>query len=496
MEEHYPYTGYENYTGYPASVPDSAPPENSSGTRIEDSVPPPRIAVSTDSRRLYELDLSGDSGSVSSATAGGYREEPVAYLHDFHRVSPHPLGLTTMPEGVTAPFWKRFESGGPVTVKMEPETEMIHTAPLEKRTDVQPQRLKTRLSQTAKNRPASNGGGKTPGPPGGPETEHHDSTEMPFLDHLEELRWTILKSIIVIVITMIGAWYLSDWFYAQVTELAKGGKSFLNNSTSVNIPLAPRTGHEGLLSGVITDAKTGKPIPSATVIVNPGNYTAITDSAGKYALQDVPEGNYTVTAKKNGYTVASKSSGMKLVMTTVMEPLLIRLQMALVMGIVLALPLVLYFVWSFVSPGLYQNEKQWVMPLIFASTGCFFIGAALAWFVIVPYMLKFLQAFMPPDIEGMFTFGKFLGIILKFTLSFGVIFELPMVSFVLAKIGIIRHTMMTKYRGYALVLVFVISAIITPTVDPVTQTLMAIPLYLLYEVSIIVAWFAEKKTIL
>jgi sec-independent protein translocase protein TatC len=103
---------------------------------------------------------------------------------------------------------------------------------------------------------------------------------------------------------------------------------------------------------------------------------------------------------------------------------------------------------------------------------------------------------MPPDIDGMFTFGKFMGIILKFTLSFGLIFELPMVSFVLAKIGIVKYTFMAKYRGYALVIVFIISAVITPTVDPVSQTLMAIPLYLLYEVSILVARFAGKNTLM
>ncbi len=495
MEEYYPYSGLTPYTGNPDMLRDSAGNGGSSSTRSDEAVPLPCIAEGMDYRRLDELDIDGDGEYGAISVSPAYREELVAYCHDPRRVSPHPLGIVSAPAGVENGFWKAFEAGRPVVEKPEPEA-VDTVAAAEPVADTGEREV--RAPRPVKARPVSSGGGRSGKPPvdtTNEEEERHDPTEMPFLDHLEELRWTILKVIIVIVIAMIGSWYLSDWFYSQVTELSRGGKSFIGGS-SVTIPLAPRTGHEGNLKGVVTDAKTGKGLPFAAVSVNPGNYAVTTDSTGKFLVEGVPPGSYTVSAAKNGYTTASKTSGMKLVMTTVMEPLIIRLQMALVMGLILALPLVLYFIWSFVSPGLYQNEKQWVMPLIFASTGCFFAGASLAWFIIVPWMLQFLQTFMPPDIDGMFTFGKFLGIILKFTLSFGVMFELPMVAFVLAKIGILKYKLMTKYRGYALVLVFITSAIITPTVDPISQTLMAIPLYLLYEISIAVAWFAGRKTIM
>ena len=172
-----------------------------------------------------------------------------------------------------------------------------------------------------------------------------------------------------------------------------------------------------------------------------------------------------------------------------------KLQMALVMGLVIALPFVFYSIWSFVSPGLYKNEKGWILPLVYASTICFFIGASLAYFVIIPFVLPFIKAFIPPGAEPLITVGDFVGKMLRFTLLFGIIFELPMVTYFLAKIGVLKHTWMSRYRKYAIVSIFILGAILTPP-DPISQLMMATPLILLYEVSIIVARFAGRKTIL
>jgi len=496
MDDHYPYTGYEPYTGGSAP-PDASGREHASPEKAPEQTPPPVVAGRIDPFRCFEVDLLTEGASEPVSSSAGYRDIRIAYSHDPRRVSLHPLGLTALPAGVTERFWGRLDPEHEVEEEPEPAAVValaeapLPPVPAAGQTTAAPKPA-PRWSPTVGG--AGSGRGGAGGIEGGGE-EEHDPTEMPFLDHLEELRWSLLKSIIVIVIAMIGSWYLSSWFYSQVTELARGGKSFLGMN-AVNVALVRLTGHEGKIAGEVTDVKTGKGIFGARVKVSPGDYTALTDSAGKYFIRGIPLGNYTVTVSKDGYSSLTKTSGMKLVMTTVLEPLMIRLQMALVMGLILALPLVFYFLWSFVAPGLYANEKQWVLPLVFASVGCFFVGAAIAWFILIPVFLKFLNVFMPPDVEGMYTFGKFLGLIIKFTLGFGIVFELPVVTFVLAKIGILKHTFMSKYRGYALVIVFVISAVITPTVDPVSQTLMAIPLYLLYEVSIIVARFAGRNTIM
>ncbi|MHB9028345.1 MAG: twin-arginine translocase subunit TatC, partial [Candidatus Latescibacterota bacterium] len=389
MEDYYPYTGYEQYTGGP-TVPDSTSREHSASVPREDEsaffVP---AAVIPDLRRLSEMDLTSDdcwSEPAAHGAASGYREAKTAWFHDWRRISAHPFGSMDTPAGVSERSWKRL-AGGLALISPEPETAGPESipGPVEAGADTGIKRIAP-ASKPVK-APSGGASGGSALPPA-EEKEEHDPTEMPFLDHLEELRWAILKSIIVIVIAMIASWYLSDWFYNQITDLAKGGKSFLGNTNSVNIAIAPLGRHPGKVTGVITDLKTKKPIPGAAVILAPGNYSTRTDSIGRYSIEGVPEGSYTVTATKEGYTPNTRNSGIKLVMTTVMEPLIIRLQMALVMGLILALPLVFYFLWSFVAPGLYSNEKSWVLPLIFASTGCFFVGAGLAWFLVVPYMLK------------------------------------------------------------------------------------------------------------
>ena len=126
---------------------------------------------------------------------------------------------------------------------------------------------------------------------------------------------------------------------------------------------------------------------------------------------------------------------------------------------------------------------------------CFFIGASIAYFVVLPFMLMFLKTFIPPDILPMITIGDFISTLLKFTILFGVIFQMPLVTFALAKIGILKYQFMTKYRKYAIVVIFILGAVLTPP-DPVSQIIMALPLILLYEISIVVARFAGRKTVL
>jgi sec-independent protein translocase protein TatC len=143
---------------------------------------------------------------------------------------------------------------------------------------------------------------------------------------------------------------------------------------------------------------------------------------------------------------------------------------------------------------LYNHEKKWILPLLFGVTICFLIGASIAYFFMIPFMLKFLTTFIPPDVKPMITIGDFISKMLQFTLLFGVIFELPFVSFVLAKIGLLKHTWMSKYRNYAIVIIFIFAAIFTPP-DPYSQIIMAVPLVILYEISIFVARFAGRKTL-
>jgi Tat protein translocase TatC len=482
--------------------------ESSSQSNKEytDSYPPLElndhgVALSTltadEPNRFDEIDsvaFSPEEKKVPEYGVSTFYDTPpaIAYTGDVNRASLHPLGNAEAPVGISPVLWSSMDSDSQAKRKrsfvLRQEPVFIHP----------PVRSVNAVIEL-------------PAPPAPPvpapvekpaaevREEKHDPSEMPFLDHLEEFRWVILKSVIAIIICMIGSWYLSGEFYKQIIRFAEsGGKSILTGKQNpINIELSPiKKGGKGEITGFIKDSKTGQPIDSAIITATPGGITATTDSVGQYTLKGLGEGTYTITAVKDGYAAGSRETGLKLVMNTVMEPVMITLQMALVMGLVLALPFVFYFIWSFVSPGLYGNEKRWILPLIFASTACFLIGSALAYYLVIPYMLPFLMAFKPGQIQEMLSFSKFMGFIIKVTLSFGIIFELPMVSFVLAKIGILKYKLMTKYRGYAIILIFMAAAIITPTVDPVSQCLMAIPMYILYEISILVAMFAGRKTLI
>jgi sec-independent protein translocase protein TatC len=154
---------------------------------------------------------------------------------------------------------------------------------------------------------------------------------------------------------------------------------------------------------------------------------------------------------------------------------------------------VLYQVWAFVAPGLYSHEKRLVLPLVVSSTLLFFAGVAFCYFVVIPAMSQFIQAFAPsaitvaPDIE------QYLGFVLTLFLVFGIAFEVPIAVIVLARMGIVSIEQLRKARGYFIVGAFIVSAIVTPP-DVISQLALAIPMCILYEVGIIAAGFFIKHT--
>jgi sec-independent protein translocase protein TatC len=174
----------------------------------------------------------------------------------------------------------------------------------------------------------------------------------------------------------------------------------------------------------------------------------------------------------------------KFVVVSPLEYVLTSLEIALTFGIVLASPYVIYQLWLFVAPGLYEAEQRTVRLLVGATSLCFAAGAAFCYLVVFPVMMKFLLGMMPPDVVGMYSVGVYFGFFLRFILAFGVAFELPVAMVVLCWLGVLEPARLAKARRYAVVLSFVAAALLTPTTDPYTQTLMAVPLIVLYEVGL------------
>jgi len=264
--------------------------------------------------------------------------------------------------------------------------------------------------------PASAGVPGTPAPaPGAPGSILPPSLglaglgqTMPFLDHLEELRWRILKGLAGVVVGAIVCAIYSDTIL-------------------------------GVLTSPIRDIE---PRPALIYL---------------------------------------KPMGM----------FLVKLNIALVGGIVLALPLLLHQVWMFVAPGLMRNEQHYVVFTILSSSVCFVLGGTVAYLGVIPLALGFLtEMSVGTDVAAQFDIGYYIGFVLRLLVAFGAVFELPVLSFFLARVGVVTSSLMRRGRRYAVVVGFVLAALLTPP-DPISQMMMALPLVLLYEISIWVARWAE-----
>lgn len=234
-----------------------------------------------------------------------------------------------------------------------------------------------------------------------------DGGGMPFLAHLEELRWRVLKSILAIIVMSMVAFYFAE----DLVRLIK-------------IPF------------------------------------------GDYKLY-----NIQVTGTFYAY-----------------------LKIALFAGVLGALPIIFFQMWTFISPGLYKREKAVILPLVVISTILFIIGGAFCFLVVLPVAFKFLMGFSGELIENTITIGSYINFVGLLTLAFGFGFQMPIVAYFLAKLGLITPTFLSKGRRYAAPLLLIIGAIFTPP-DVFTQVLLAVPMYLLYEVSIIVVRITHGKRV-
>jgi len=169
-------------------------------------------------------------------------------------------------------------------------------------------------------------------------------------------------------------------------------------------------------------------------------------------------------------------------------------QVAVIAGFIISLPNVFYQIWKFIAPALKENEKKYIGRIVFYSTLCFLLGIVFAYYVMIPVTLKFAAQFGTQQIENNFAINEYFSIIISIMLASGVIFELPMLSFVLSKLGILTPAFMQKYRRHSIVIIMIIAAVLTPGTDPIAQILLALPLVLLYEISIFVSKFSQKKS--
>ena len=184
--------------------------------------------------------------------------------------------------------------------------------------------------------------------------------------------------------------------------------------------------------------------------------------------------------------------GGQMIATDVTTPFFVPLKVALMASFLIALPYILYQVWRFIAPGLYAHERRLILPLIAASTVLFYCGMAFAYFAVFPIVFGFITASAPQGVAVMTDIDKYLSFVLTMFVAFGVTFEVPVAVVILVRMGVVSTAKLREVRPYMVVVAFIVGAIFTPP-DVVSQFMLAMPLWLLYESGIIVAGWIEKK---
>ncbi|RZL08492.1 MAG: twin-arginine translocase subunit TatC [Rubrivivax sp.] len=202
------------------------------------------------------------------------------------------------------------------------------------------------------------------------------------------------------------------------------------------------------------------------------------------AVYPGPSGLYDLLAQP---LVSHLPKGSTLIATSVISPFMVPIKITMLTAFLMALPVVLYQIWAFVAPGLYMHEKKLVLPLIVSSTLLFFMGVAFCYFFVFGKVFAFIQQFAPKSITAAPDIEAYLSFVINMFLAFGSAFEVPVVVVILARMGLVSIAKLKDFRGYFIVVAFVIAAVVTPP-DVVSQLALAIPMCILYEVGI---WAAQ-----
>jgi sec-independent protein translocase protein TatC len=259
------------------------------------------------------------------------------------------------------------------------------------------------------------------------------NSEMSFLDHLEELRWHIIRSLVAIVAVGTTLFIFKDWFFDTII-------------------FGPT--HDDFLS-----------------------YRLICDLSNAIGLQDA---------------MCFSPPQFRKIAVGFGEAFITSIKVSFVAGFILAFPYVFFEFWRFISPGLYSNERKATRGIVFICSMLFLMGVLFGYFIISPFAVNFLVGYTIPGVENSPTLNSFINYMIMFTAPAGLIFELPIVVYFLAKVGLVTPQGMRQYRRHAIIVTLLLAALITPP-DVVTQFLIGIPLFILYELSITIAARTYKK---
>ncbi len=184
--------------------------------------------------------------------------------------------------------------------------------------------------------------------------------------------------------------------------------------------------------------------------------------------------------------------GEKLAFTSIVDPFMMYLKVSFLAGIFIASPFIFLQLWLFISPGLYPHERKYIIPFVLFTTIFFISGGAFGYYILFPIACKFFLS-LGSDFKPVITIRQYFDLIIKILIGSGIVFEIPTVTFLLARLGIVTPRFLIKNLGIAVIVIFIIAAVITPTGDMITQTIMAIPMLALYVLSILIAFIFQRR---
>ena len=190
-------------------------------------------------------------------------------------------------------------------------------------------------------------------------------------------------------------------------------------------------------------------------------------------------------------TAPADNRGIGLQTLTPQGMFILKWNLAIIGGFILSIPVITIQIWKFVSPGLYNRERKILLPLILTVFLCFILGAIFAYMVILPFSLNFFASMVTDNVQNNFSINYYFSFVLALIIGSGVIFEMPVASFLFSSIGIITPSFLRRFRREAIMVTVILSAIITPP-DPISLIIMSIPMVVLYEISILVSWISNR----
>ena len=341
-----------------------------------------------------------------------------------------------------------------------------------------------------------------------PETNQREElgSQMSFLEHLDELRRRLVNTVIFVVIAFAFCFWVSDDIFAFLEVPVRRA---LSEAQRRNVPVTGLTGNEKVLPlDSLKEGDRGRFVFSestklGTGVLQPGssvNSVVVTDSDGQLSLfTDEPIYTNTAVIPKGirlpvqlGVGAAkSELSDEKLIVTTAQETFTLLVTVSLYAAIALSVPWILLQVWGFISPALYKHERSYVTPFILLSSVSFVGGAAFAYYILFPPAVGYLLG-LAEDFRPLLRATDYFDLITLIMLAMGLIFQMPAITYVLARIGLVTAGFLVRVWKTALITILIAAAFLSPTSDIANMLLFAAPMFVLYIISIFVAWIFNK----